>query len=125
MPRAAAGHRRRRGARRLNLPYISATSPLYLRHISPASLCREVRAYACWAFSYPNPNPNPNPIRIPNPIPNPNQVRADACWAFSYLADCGNAVIDALARAGAAPGLVQVRVRVRVRVRLGLGLGSG
>ena len=53
------------------------------------------------------------------------EVRADACWAFSYLADCGNAVIDALARAGAAPGLVQVRVRVRVRVRLGLGLGLG
>ena len=35
-------------------------------------------------------------------------VRADACWAFSYLADCGNQVIDALARAGAAAGLVQL-----------------
>ena len=36
------------------------------------------------------------------------EVRADACWAFSYLADCGNHVIDALARAGAAAGLVQL-----------------
>ena len=35
-------------------------------------------------------------------------VRADACWAFSYLADCGNHVIDALARAGAAAGIVQL-----------------
>ena len=36
------------------------------------------------------------------------EVRADACWAFSYLADCGHHVIDALARAGAAAGLVQL-----------------
>ena len=39
---------------------------------------------------------------------NDGEVRADACWAFSYLADCGNHVIDALARAGAAAGLVQL-----------------